>query len=152
MKMESREPVFLGKCFIDDIMLWMLREHKGMNMAWLSFSLFKNSIGTSPSSLKMWWNKNILLTATDIAKNVALGILTTSYATMFFISLKDSLHFPSKTKCTCVPRWMVVLDKLNNDEPRHTCNIYKSAHTWGKNHKPYQQWCRKEEVGQFHWQ
>jgi hypothetical protein len=32
---------------------------------------------------------------------------------MFFISLRDFLHFPSKIKCSCIMRWMVALDKLD---------------------------------------
>ncbi len=64
-----------------------------INMAWLSFSPFRNSIGTSPSSLKRWWDNNVLLATKDIVEDVALGVCKTSSITMFFISSRDSLQF-----------------------------------------------------------
>jgi hypothetical protein len=47
--------------------------------------------------------------------------------------------------------WLLLTNRTTN-EPHNTCSLYMSAHTWGRNHKPYKQSCKREEVGQFHWQ
>jgi len=68
-----------------------------------------------PILIKKMMNKNILFTTKDITKDVELGVHKTSLATMIFISLKYSLHFPSETWCACVPRWMAALNKSDNE-------------------------------------
>ncbi len=138
--MESREPMFPGQWLIHDIKLGMLGEHKGTNidMVWLSFSPFKSSKGTSPSSLKRWRNKNVLLIAKDITEDVALDVHKTFLQPCFSSPWKTFCIFLQKHDAHVDQGGWLLLTNWTTNEPHNTCGLYMSAHTWGRNHKPLQ--------------
>lgn len=111
---------------------------QGSDLTWFDWVFHLENLTTpSPpwSSLKRWQDNNVLLAAKVIAKDVALGVRKTSFATMFFISFKDFFIITFGNRmCMCakmdgcswkIGQWM------NNV----TCNICTFAYIRGKPYK-----------------